>query len=288
MDLPRPIFHSFYDTVIRNIFVATAVVREKSMKKAAAQEKQICEEKGQIDGITVSDDGSWKREGFSSLYGIASLIGWHTGKVVDVLVKSEFCKNCEFWKDREGIAKYEEWAESHINECQINHEGSAGKIEVDAIVEMFSRSETLHGIKYSNYVGDRDSKTFQGITDVQHYNDIIVRKIECINHVQKRMGTRLYTLKKNIKGLGRKGKLTGKLIDELTVFYGLAIRRNHDSTENMKKEIWATLYHKISTDEKSQHQYCPVGENSWCTWQKAKASNKLSDYTHNLLLRLKF
>lgn len=64
----------------------------------------------------------------------------------------------------------EEWAESHINECQINHEGSAGKIEVDAIVEMFSHSETLHGIKYSNYVGDGDSKTFQGITDVQHYN----------------------------------------------------------------------------------------------------------------------
>lgn len=50
----------------------------------------------------------------------------------------------------------------------------------------------------------------------------------------------------------------------------------------MKKEIWATLYHKISTDEKPQHQYCPIGENSWCTWQKAKASNKLSDYTHKL------
>lgn len=45
MDLPRPIFHSFYDTVVRNIFIATAAVREKSIKKAAAQEKQICEEK---------------------------------------------------------------------------------------------------------------------------------------------------------------------------------------------------------------------------------------------------
>lgn len=44
-------------------------------------------------------------------------------------------------------------------------------MEMDAIVEMFSRSETLHGIKYSNYVGNGDSKTFQGITDVQHYND---------------------------------------------------------------------------------------------------------------------
>lgn len=48
-------------------------------------------------GITVSDEGSWKREEFSSLYGIASLIVWHTGKVVDGFVKSEFCKNCELF-----------------------------------------------------------------------------------------------------------------------------------------------------------------------------------------------
>lgn len=48
----------------------------------------------------------------------------------------------------------------------------------------------------------------------------------------------------------------------------------------MKKEIWATLYHKISTDEKPEHQFCPVGENSWCSYQKAKATNTLSSYTH--------
>lgn len=55
------------------------------------------------------------------------------------------------------------------------------------------------------------------------------------------MGTRLCNLKKNTKGLGSKEKLTGKLIDELLVYYGLAIRRNKDSIEEMRKEIWATL-----------------------------------------------
>lgn len=196
MDLPRPIFHSFYDTIVRNISIATAVVREKSMKQAVAQEKVMCEEKGQTDGVTVSGDGSWRKRGFSSLYGITSLIGWHTGKIVDVLVKSKFCKSCDFWKNKKGTAEYEEWAESHNDNCQMNHAGSSGKMEVDSIVEMFSRSEQLHGIKYSNYIGDGDCKTFKGITDAQPYDDIIVRKKECIDHVQKRMGTRLRNLKK--------------------------------------------------------------------------------------------
>lgn len=47
------------------------------------------------------------------------------------------------------------------------------------------------------------------------------------------MGTRLRNLKKNTKELGGKGKLTGKLIDELSMYYGLAIRRNHDSVLKM-------------------------------------------------------
>lgn len=94
------------------------------------------------------------------------------------------------------------------------------------------------------------------------------------------MGTRLRNLKKSTKSLGGKGKLTAKLIDDLTIFYGLAIRRNSHSVEEMRKEIWATFYHKISTDEKPQHDYCPPGEDSWCSWQCAKATNSLESYTH--------
>jgi hypothetical protein len=59
-----------------------------------------------------------------------------------------------------------------------------------------------------------------------------------------------------------------------------AIGRNSESVKKMKKEIWAILYHKISTDENPQHQNCPVGVDSWCTWQKVKASHKLAEYTH--------
>lgn len=94
------------------------------------------------------------------------------------------------------------------------------------------------------------------------------------------MGARLRKLKKDSKRLVGKGKLTAKLIDELSVYYGLAIRRNKDSMPNMKKAIWATLKHKASTNEKPQHEDCPQGEDSWCSWQQAKARGNLSDYEH--------
>ncbi|XP_018365704.1 PREDICTED: uncharacterized protein LOC108762933 [Trachymyrmex cornetzi] len=85
------------------------------------------------------------------------------------------------------------------------------------------------------------------------------------------MGTRLRNIKKTQK-LGDKGKLMDILIKKLTTYYGLAIRRNVNSIDGMKKSIMATYYHLISTDEKPQHEYCPPGEDSWCKWQKGKAN----------------
>lgn len=59
-----------------------------------------------------------------------------------------------------------------------------------------------------DYIGDGDSKTFKAISDAQPYGpNYLVKKRECIGHVQKRMGTRLRNLKKQHK-LGGRGKLT--------------------------------------------------------------------------------
>ncbi|XP_012232335.2 uncharacterized protein [Linepithema humile] len=284
MCLPIPVYQSFYDKIISNIRVATNAVCGTSIKRAAAKEKEMSLERGQIDGITVSGDGTWRKRGFSSLFGVVSLIGWCTGKVVDIAVKSKFCKACSLWNGKQNTSEYEEWAANHEANCERNHEGSSGKMEVDAVIEMFQRSEKLHNLKYSHYIGDGDSKTFKGILDSKPYDDLNVCKKECIDHVQKRMGTRLRNLKKNIRGLGGRGKLTGKLIDELTIYYGLAIRRNPNSIEDMRREIWATLFHKISTDSEPQHDRCPVGENSWCSWQQAKAHNELHHYQHKAAL----
>lgn len=268
MDLPRPVFQKSYHDIMIHICNMAKSVCSFSMKKAVEEEKVKTEEQNENRGITVSGDGSWRRRGFSSLFGIVSLIGWFTGKVLDVNIKSKFCKACSYWKTKEDTAEYTNWKESHEDECEANHEGSAGKMEVDSVVEMFDRANEVNDVNYINYVGDGDSKTFKAVLE-QNPN---VTKKECIDHVQKRMGTRLRNLVKKTKGLSGKGKLTAKLIDKLTIYYGLAIRRNCNSVENMKKAIWATLHHKISTDDNPQHHLCPDGQKSWCAWQVQKAA----------------
>lgn len=280
MCLPKPVTQNSYDKIVKCIAIATDAVKCKVLREAVEEEKKISVEKGQHEGLSVSGDGSWRKRGFSSLFGFSSLIGWFTGKVIDIFVKSKYCKGCEHWEKQKNTAEYEEWKNVHENNCQVNHSGSAGKMESDAIVEMFSRSESTCNVRYAYYIGDGDSKTYKSIQDAKPYGDFPVTKKECIGHVQKRIGTRLRNLKKEAKHLGGRGKLTGKLIDEMSIYYGLAIRRNIDSIDNMRKEIYATLYHKISTDENPQHDRCPEGEDSWCSWQRAKASHTLELYTH--------
>lgn len=124
--------------------------------------------------------------------------------------------------------------------CSIKHQGSAGKMEIDGITEMFLRSKEEHGVLYVKYIGDGDSKIFKSILDVNSYeNEATVVKKECVGHIEKRMETRLRNTKRNNKGIGGKGagKLTDKMIGELTKYYGLVIQRHPGSVADMRKEI---------------------------------------------------
>lgn len=88
------------------------------------------------------------------------------------------------------------------------------------------------------------------------------------------------------KGIGCKGqgKLTNKVIKDSTIYYGLAIKKNSTALEDMKKAIWANFYHKISTNDESQYDYSPVGEDSWCRWRVAESLWEMDKYQHNPLL----
>jgi len=283
MDICQGIGNSTYASILENIHIAASTVYDSIISFAATEEKDLNERAGNIrNNLTVSGDGTWKKRGFSSLFGVSTLIGKFTGKTLDSEVKSSFCATCNLWKgkkDSDPVA-YKTWFENHQEECTANH---TGKMEIDAIVEMFQRSEDKHDAKYVTYVGDGDSKTFKGILNAEPYKDLLVTKKECVGHVEKRMGTRLRNVKKNNKGMGGKGagKLTDKLINELTKFYGLAIRRHSDSVEEMRKEIWATFFHKSSSDENPQHQNCPEGAESWCKWQQAAANGELNQFRHD-------
>ena len=126
-----------------------------------------------------------------------------------------------------------------------------------------------------NYLGDGDSSSYKTVADLKPYgDDCQVKKLECVGHVQKRVGSRLRKLKKSYKNtklsdgktIGGMGRLTDAKIDCLQNYYGLAIRQNTGSVVEMQKQIMASLYHVASTDEELNHHMCPSGDDSWCRY----------------------
>lgn len=84
------------------------------------------------------------------------------------------------------------------------------------------------------------------------------------------MGSRLRELKRKTKGqkladgkvLGGRKRLSDTQIDKLQNYYGLAIRRGVTSVEEMKRNIWATYFHKLSSNDNPQHGLCPKEKDS--------------------------
>lgn len=283
MCLQNPVSQKSYDAINRKICTAASSTAEISMHNAVLQESSMTD--GSID-ITVSGDGTWKTRGHSSLIGACVVIGANSGKVIDTHVMSSFCKGCESYKGSKSGERFQMWKKNHAKVCKRNHDGSAGKMEVSGMVSIFSRSLEKHGVRYVNYIGDGDTKTFLSLKDKKPYDDININKVECVGHVQKRMGSRLKKLKMQMqktklsdgKTIGGKGRLTDSLILKLSSHYGNAIRGNSKSVSEMRRAIWAVWSHTASSDKEPMHFFCPKGENSWCKYNRAALNNE--HFTH--------
>ncbi|KAK8395395.1 hypothetical protein O3P69_006206 [Scylla paramamosain] len=137
-----------------------------------------------------------------------------TGFVMDFELLSNFCKSCSTKKKQlNDEEKFEEWRKNvHVGMCQANFHGLSGRMEAECAIRMWGRSENL-GFQYTTFLSDGDSSAFTAVTAMNNgagpYN-VQVEKEECVNHVKKRMGTRLRKLKEELKE--EKVTKTGKVI----------------------------------------------------------------------------
>ncbi|GFU14800.1 uncharacterized protein TNCV_2807171 [Trichonephila clavipes] len=188
MDLPPPVSHKSYERILRKINLASREVADDSMKNAAKEEVSA----SRSNEICVSGDGMWKTREHNSRIGVCSIIGDVTGKVIVVAVHSSYFKGCEKWRGPKSGHSYEEWKLKHQPHCVKNHIGSSSKMEVDGMKEIFQRSVPQRNAKYIKYIGDGDTKTFPELQRTAPYS---IEKVECVGHIQKRMGARLQKLK---------------------------------------------------------------------------------------------
>ncbi|XP_032238287.2 uncharacterized protein LOC5512949 [Nematostella vectensis] len=271
MNMPPPPTARAFTKNSRTLLKHVKEIATKSMGDSAKELKADTS-----DGPTncgASFDGTWQRRGFSSLNGCVTGISIDTGKVLDVEALTVSCKQCKLHdhldKDSE---EYSLWKADH-NDCKANFRGSAPAMEPEGVQRIFNRSVETHNIRYTEYYGDGDCKSFNRVEKVYEADNIIVKKKKCIGHVQKRVGNSLRKLKRDIPGLGGKGKLTDALIDKLQNYYGIAIRSNVGNLEQMRKAIHASLMHCASNEARVLHDHCPTGSTSWCKYQKDKADH---------------
>ena len=292
MNIPAPLNPNSYRDTVTILNNVTREAAEESMGTAAKEVKEFYEEDDDIYDIGVSGDGTWRRRGFKSTTGVVSAISVVTGKVLDVEVMSKECRECMNHRKDEGSQKFNEWWEGHQHRCHANFAGSSGRMDPVGCHEIFSRSITKHALRYKEFLGDGDSKAYNQLVQENVYgDDHKVEKLECVGHIQKRMGSRLRSLKKRAaktklrdgKTLGGKGRLTDAMIDSLQVYYGKAIRENVSNLQSMKNAVNAIWHHIRSTDESPHHHLCPEGETSWCGYQRDLANGtRLYHHDHPL------
>ena len=292
MNIPQPMASKAYDLIVQILATACMEVAKDSMNDATLDIRLVKTTQQQpssssdnpdmpdpnpvsIVDTSISIDGSWQKQGYSLLNGYVAAVSMDTGKVLDVEVMSRSCKPCNQNKDLENTDPnaFAVWKANHT--CSMNYQGSAPNMEVTGAKKIFSRSITERSLRYVQMFSDGDSKTFPAIKNTYLEGDVLpkteVQKKECIGHVQKRVGTRLRKLKKEVKGL--KGKLTEKTIVRLQNFYGIAIRSNPGNLKGMQDNVMAVVGHVGSSTKNCWHDKCPTGADSWCGYQRDKANN---------------
>ena len=184
------------------------------------------------------------------------------------------------------------WCENHKPKCHKNFDGTPAAIEAAAAVKLWTQS-TNHNFCYVNFVSDGDSSGYKAVcalNDERGPYETPVQKEECVNHVAKRLGTRLRKLKlddftvittksgKKMKRsvLGGAKKLTDNVIKSMQRYFKKAISDNQNkSVTAMRDAIMASFYHACSSDSATHlHNVCPKDIKSWCFYQRILAEGK--------------
>ncbi|KAJ4441133.1 hypothetical protein ANN_10983 [Periplaneta americana] len=254
LDLPPPpaIFQNYSSMLNR-------AIKEISIASMMNAAKETVEINGSTD-IAVAVDGPWQRRGHTSLSSVVTATSVATGKVIDVECLTKYCSKCKL---KVG---------AHI--CYANYAGPSGGMEAKGAVDIFWRSEHAHSARYVGFLGDGDSKAHLAVNEAKPYENGS-KTTEALNEWK---GKKL----SDGKALSGKGRLTGTEIDNIQRYYGLAIRNNCHDLRSMRKAVWATYFHKLSTDETPQHGLCPAGADSWCRYRRAEASGEVYEYKHSL------
>ncbi|CAI6362985.1 unnamed protein product [Macrosiphum euphorbiae] len=242
--------------------------------KAGKEEREIAIKNRNVDenGIpmcTVIADGQWSKRSYKTKYnsfsGAATIIGFNTKKVLFVGVRNSYCSVCQRATNRK--------TEPPVHVCFLNWKKPSTAMEADSILEGFSNSLNMHGLKYNKLIGDGDSSVTNKLNEVMPYGpEFKIQKIECRNHLLRNYGMKMSALSKKIEypAIIRKFITTNILRFRSDITKAIEHHLNENSPlqqkiRDLRKDITNSPYHRLG-----QHDNCA---NYFCTGPKVGERN---------------
>ena len=270
MDLPVP-GRNMNKHSLSNFTSSAVEVCQDSMSLAASQVRaRETTPESNIPGAfrcDVSFDATWHRRGHYSNQGFGAAIDVVSNKVLDYMLFQRVCRKCLTWPLERRSNFPEEFAAfcaEHEATCSANFSGTSEGMEGSAAIEIWKRSVDRNQLVYSTYVGDGDSSSFKNLYKSDPYKGVeLVRKEECLGHVQKR-------LKKHLKNKSNSfSKISAGKVERIGQLYALVVAQNRGKTpEEIQTALWNLLEHLVEN-----HVNCPFTTDSWCYYQAALAEN---------------
>ena len=251
-----------------------------SMAEAGREEKRIAEEKGSfhegVPAITVIVDGGWSKRSHKHSYnaksGVAIIIGKETGKLLFIGVRNKYCHACASGK-------------KNNHACFRNWNASSSEMETDIILEGFIEAEKVHGVRYTQFIGDGDSSVYPTLlTSVPIWGHAI-KKIECANHACKCYRGALEKLVDDNPSYKGSGRLTKKMRQKLVSAARCAIRMRSKETDTreavvkLNKDLLNGPSHCFGIHTHCSTDFCSVAQQSM--QQSAMSSNVSEEAEEN-------
>lgn len=110
--------------------------------------------------------------------------------------------NAAFAKKKVTEEEHLKWKDEQAPICDLNYDGMSGGMEAVETEWMWGRFLN-HKMRYKNFVGDGDSTAFKRVESLKPYGEEKERgivKLQCINHVAKRLGTGIRNLCSETRG----------------------------------------------------------------------------------------
>ena len=174
--LNQPPTSNSYKEILKRVAEASCREAHESLIRAGKNlKRKLISSNPEYESLDVNDlcnvgvsiEGTWqKRYRFNSFLGVVFTISVESWEVLDYEVKSKFCfeyKARGHWDKNSD--RFKSWYLSQEIVCSINHTSSPESMEKAAAVEMFGQSISLHNLKYTTYVGNRDSPWFGDVCE---------------------------------------------------------------------------------------------------------------------------